>query len=72
MHVVRLKRKSYRPRQDTDATAATLARMEEATVIISRPLSTGQLEAVAQRLVSLTEGGAADSKVVQIGTRNPG
>jgi hypothetical protein len=30
------------------------------------------MEAVAQRLVSLTEGGAADSKVVQIGTRNPG
>jgi integrase len=30
------------------------------------------MEAVAQRLVSLAEGGAADSKVVQIGTRKPG
>ena len=30
------------------------------------------MEAVAQRLVSLAKGGTADSKVVQIGTRNPG
>jgi hypothetical protein len=30
------------------------------------------MEAVAQNLVSLTEGGTADSNVVQIGTRNAG
>jgi hypothetical protein len=30
------------------------------------------MEAVAQHLVSLAEGGCADSEVVQIGTRNSG
>jgi hypothetical protein len=54
------------------ALTLALTKLRQSNLGNSQQPNSGAPEAVAQRLVSLTEGGAADSKVVQIGTRNPG
>ena len=54
------------------ALTLALTKLRQNNLGNSQQPNSGAPEAVAQRLVSLTDGGAADSKVVHIGTRNPG